>query len=282
MDNNQSRLKPIIKWAGGKRQILPELLTYFPLEFNNYHEPFVGGASVVMDLWNRGLLRNKHVYLSDIMRPLINLYTIIKNTPQNLINELSNPKYSNTAEAFNRNRTEFNIVKQNDSLQGAALFLYLNRCCFNGMYRENSKGDYNVPFGKQVNPMICNQDCIKSLHTFFSNTLVQVQCVNYLDIEENVQCGDFVYLDPPYYNTFAKYNREAFSEHDQIRLRDFFVRLTAKGCKVALSNSNFDFVKDLYRDIPNVKFFEIKSRRVINCKVESRQSVVTELLVCNY
>ena len=276
------KVKPVVKWAGGKRQILPELLKHFPPHFNDYHEPFIGGASVALELWNRGLLLNKNIYISDIMHPLINLYNNVKNSPEELIQELGDSKYANNAEAYNTHRSLFNDVKGETSIRAAALFLYLNRVCFNGMYRENSRGEYNVPFGKQSNPLICNKDSITALHCFLNNNLVHLTCTSFLSIENNVKPGDFVYMDPPYHNTFTKYNRESFGDQDQTLLRDMFVRLTERGCKVALSNSDFPFVRDLYKDIPGIKIIEISSRRMINCRVESRENVVTELLICNY
>jgi len=281
------KLKPVIKWAGGKRQILPELLKHFPRDFNNYHEPFLGGASVVLHLWNCGLLTNKHIYISDIMHPLVNLYNTIKQNPQRLILELSDSKYSNTAEAYNRHRIEFNKIKretcwEQSNIPEAALFLYLNRICFNGMYRENSRGEFNVPFGKQKNPQICNRDSILDLHNFLVNNHVHLTCSSFLNAENNMKRDDFVYLDPPYYNTFTSYNRESFGKVEQIQLRDFFVRLTDTGCRVALSNSNDPFILELYQNIPNVKIIEIDSKRIINCKVDARGDIVKEILVCNY
>lgn len=153
-------LKPVVKWAGGKRSIMDKILAQFPIEFNDYHEPFVGGASVAMEMTNRQAIKDKRVYISDLMEPLMNVYNVLQDNVEELIQELKRPGYENDKDSFLVKRARFNEVKKNVSenkVECAGLFLYLNRTCYNGMYRENNNGGYNVPFGRQKNPLICNE-----------------------------------------------------------------------------------------------------------------------------
>jgi len=281
-----SILTPIIKWAGGKRQILPILMKHFPRQFGDYFEPFVGGGSVFMELYNGGRLDNKNVYLGDIMIPLINLYQVVLHEPEAFIHELLNGKYTNDRETYNEMRGAFNKVKHlvNDqpNVKMAALFVYLNKTCFNGMYRENSKGEYNIAFGKNNLSKLCDATTVRSLHHFLGLPNVAIQCGHYFDINPKVKSGDFVYLDPPYYGTFTGYNSTKFGEGEQRCLRDFFCLLTQRGVKVALSNSNCGFIRELYETIPGVRLIEIPVKRCINSKSTERGKICSELLIVNY
>uniref|UniRef100_A0A6C0H705 site-specific DNA-methyltransferase (adenine-specific) n=1 Tax=viral metagenome TaxID=1070528 RepID=A0A6C0H705_9ZZZZ len=279
-------LTPIIKWAGGKRQILQILTQHFPIEFGDYFEPFVGGGSVFMELYNQRLLDNKNVYLSDIMIPLINLYQVILRHPEALLKELSNEKYANDRNTYIQLRECFNKLKQlqtyHANVELAALFVYLNKTGFNGMYRENAKGEYNIGFGRNISSTFCNTTTTMNLHSFLLMPNVTIRCGHYLETESLVKPGDFVYLDPPYYGTFTGYNNEKFGEGEQRRLRDYFILLTQRGVKVALSNSDCQFIRELYETIPGVRLIEIPVKRFINSKVTERNKLCTELLVINY
>lgn len=275
-------LKPVIKWAGGKRNIMDQILEHFPTEFNNYHEPFLGGASVVMEMTNRGLLKDKSVYISDLMEPLTNVYSVIRDSVDELIGELKRPNYSNDKESFLIKRTRFNEIKkkiQEHRVECAALFLYLNRTCYNGMYRENNSGGYNIPFGTQKTPLICNGGLLRKVSGWLNQGVTLRNC-GYEEM--TVKNGDFIYMDPPYYGTFTGYNKESFGEREQEKLRDFYKLLSEMGCKVALSNSNHEFIRKIYSDIPSVKFIEIQVKRMINSKADERKNVLTELLIVNY
>lgn len=281
----ETSLKPIVKWAGGKRNIMNSILSYIPGEFSNYHEPFLGGASVVMEMTNRGILIGKKVYMSDLMEPLMNVYAVLQSNVEDLIQELKTGGYTNDKDTFTAKRERFNVVKRNvpeNKVECAALFLYLNRTCFNGMYRENSSGGYNVPFGKQKNPLIYNEELLRRVNTWLRTGEITLRTCGYEETLQNIEAGDFIYMDPPYYGTFTDYNKESFREKEQEKLRDFYRVLTERGCKVAMSNSNHDFIRRLYADIPNVRFIEIPVKRVINSKAEDRKNVLTELLVVNY
>lgn len=289
-------LRPIVKWVGGKRQVMDQIIKNFPAVFNNYHEPFVGGGSVFMELYNSNLLDNKKIYISDILDPLMNLYFIIKHAPDGLINELKKDLYKNDKDVYNMLRIEFNnikkkiieqkrngiVIKENELIYYASLFLYLNKTNFNGIYRENLKGMYNIPFGKQKNPIICNEELIRRLHIFFNNNNIIIKQCDYINCENDIKEGDFVYIDPPYYNTFNNYSNINFKRDEQIKLMEFFKRLTAKGCKIALSNSDDIFIREIYKDILGVKIKEISVRRMVNSDVEGRKELKKELLITNY
>ncbi len=281
----EEQLKPIIKWAGGKRSIMNNLLSYFPKDFNNYHEPFFGGGSVMIELMNRGILKDKNVYISDAMETLINMYKTIQNVSGDLIQELKTNGYTNERETFLTKRERFNVIKQdieNNKIECAALFLYLNRTCFNGMYRENSSGGYNVPFGRQKNPLICNEGLINKLSNLLNNDRIKITQCDYTETLLLMNAGDFVYMDPPYYGTFTDYNKVPFGDAAQVKLRNNFRLLTERGCKVAISNSNHPYIRELYKDVPNVKMIEIPVKRMINSKGNARSEVKCELLIINY
>lgn len=281
------KLKPVIKYAGGKKQIMDILLKEFPTEFNNYHEPFLGGGSVVFELYNRNLLKDKKIFLSDIMTSLMNMYNQIKNNKDDLLEELSDKKYENKLEIFLESRKQFNILKLHskselssyENIKLASLFIYLNKTCFNGLYRENKKGEYNVPFGKQKNPTICNKSGIENLNKFFIENDVNLNCYNYTYIEENIKPGDFIYMDPPYHNTFTDYSKNKFGEEEQKELKEFVDKLTKKGCKVCVSNSNTEFITNLWSDYKIVK---IPVKRLINSKSEGRKEIHYEVLIKNF
>lgn len=280
-------MKPLVKWAGGKRSIMNQILPHFPNEFENYHEPFAGGLSVFAALYNDTRLHGKTCYLSDIMAPLMNVYVTVQTRPEELIAELRDEKYANSADNFALCRERFNALKGSDSLGGAdevelaALFLYLNRTCFNGMYRENSRGLFNVPFGRQSNPTVCNDQLIMEAHRVFAGDSPRVTfwSRNFLDSESRMLPGDLVYMDPPYHDTFTAYTKSTFGEVEQQQVRAMMDRLTTRGCKVIVSNSDTPFVRDLYR---SYRVIDISVKRVINSKASERKTVKSELLIVNY
>jgi len=269
--------KPIIKWAGGKRQVMSQIIKFFPKNICNFYELFVGGGSVFLELLQNEQFNIKKVYINDLMSSLIIMYETIKKNPEFLIDELSKDIYTNNLEAFLKIKEEFNILKskKNHDLKIAAMFIYLNRIGFNGMYRENSKGLYNIPFGKQKNPTICNKTGIKNLSQVLQS--VNISNCTFSDYKiKNISCDDFIYLDPPYHNTFTGYNKNSFDESEQIKLKEYVDKL---GCKVAISNSNTEFIRNLYKDY---NLHEIETKRLINSKKEKRSDIILELLITNY
>jgi DNA adenine methylase len=282
LKNETYHLKPFIKWAGGKRGLLKELLNRVPNNFNNYFEPFVGGGALFFEMKKQRLLDGKQIYLSDKNKELINAYKVIRDNPQKLINELlmfekehSKDFYYYVRELdrnpdFERFRDEYK----------AARFIYLNKTCFNGLYRVNQKGFFNVPMGKYKNPQIYSEELIFSVHEALQNT--NILCCCYTKILEFIKKEDFVYFDPPYHpinktSNFTSYDKDDFLEKDQKELAIVFKRISQMGCFALESNSDTDFIKELYREF----FIDfIKADRYINCKGSNRGKI-QEVLINN-
>jgi DNA adenine methylase len=251
-----SDLKPFIKYCGGKTRLLPYIIENLPTkEFKNYFEPFVGGGSVLFGLKSKDNQYNcnRTYTISDINESLMNCYETIKNNVNSLVNELSKDKYKNEQDNYYNARKRFNEIKFNetlDSVEKAALFIYLNKCGYNGMYRENSKGEFNIPFGKMKNPKICDTSLLRNVNNNLQN--VHVECCEYTSILELVEKDDFVYLDPPYHETFTDYTNNKFGEDEQRKLKEFIDILTEKNVNVMLSNSATDFIKELYKDYKQI------------------------------
>lgn len=277
------RPKPFIKWVGGKRQLLKQFNSmhlYPPEEFDvrkaRYFEPFVGGGAVFFDL-----LPEKS-FLSDLNSELVTTYNIIKNNVDELIISLKQYKYEK--EFFLKIRA-LNPIQLQD-VEVASRFIYLNRTCFNGMYRVNKKGGFNVPFGKYSNPLICDELNLRRVSQVLKN--VEIKCQDYKAILEIAKKGDFVYFDPPYYpinttSSFTSYTKEAFLDKEQIELRDTYLTLHQRGCFVMLSNSDTPFINKIYSEIGKygVKINKVIAGRTINSKASGRGKI-TEVLVTNY
>lgn len=229
-------IKPFVKWVGGKKKLSKQILDRFPKIYNEYYEPFIGGGYIGLSLE-----KSKKKYFSDINDKLIDTYTCIKNNSQELIDELGLEIYKNDKETFIEIRKKFNSGFLN-KVQMSAMFIYLNKCCFNGMYRENSSGGFNVPFGDMKNPLVCDAKNIKNLSKYLKN--VEIDCKSYLDIKP--QRNDLVYFDPPYHNTFSDYNKNGFDEECHKELKKFTDELTKQGVNVIISNSNTEFIQELY------------------------------------
>lgn len=279
--------KPFIKWVGGKRQLLQqfkELGLYPPIDFdpkkNIYFEPFVGGGAVFLDL-----LPEKAI-LSDMNYELVTAYNVIKNKPQELISKLKIHKKNNSKDYFLKLRAQ-NINRLSD-VSIAARFIYLNRTCFNGLYRVNSKGGFNVPYGKYKNPLIVDEENLNKLSQVLKGVTIKHQ--DYQKTIKNAKKGDFVYFDPPYAplsptSSFTSYTKDGFGEYQQIELRDLFYELHKKGCFVMLSNSNSDFINDIYGELikkdKNIKIHRVGANRMINSD-SSKRGKIKEVLIINY
>jgi len=267
--------KPFVKWAGGKRQLLSQLLNCSPLRFDNYYEPFLGGGALFFRLSALGKM--KHACLNDNNRVLIDAYKTIKEEPRALIAELKRGKYKNDKAAFYEIRKE----QPTDLVKATARLIYLNRTAFNGLYRVNSKGQFNVPFGKYKNPKILDEQNILEV----SRALRKVELTN-TDFEvasNSAKRGDFAYFDPPYHplsrtSNFTGYTKENFTERDQERLARKFRDLDGKDCYVMLSNSYSPLILDLYKDF-NIQ--SVDATRMINCKAEGRGKI-KEAIITNY
>jgi DNA adenine methylase len=275
--------KPFVKWVGGKRQLIKQFRDmglYPPEGFDpnkhSYFEPFVGGGAVFFDL-----LPQK-AYLSDMNFDLVTTYNIIKDDVEALIGSLK--KHVHTKEYFLEVRAQ--KVSTLTPLQIASRFIYLNRTCFNGMYRVNSKGEFNVPFGDNKNPLICDEDNLRKVSKALQN--VEITHQDYKEVIKKAKKGDFVYFDPPYHPmsataSFTSYTKESFGAKEQVELRDTFLKLHKKGCFVMLSNSNADFINEIYGELQShgIKVHKVEANRAINSKGDGRGKV-KEVLVTNY
>jgi len=275
--------KPFVKWVGGKRQLLKQfrmMNLYPPEKFdaikNRYFEPFIGGGAVFFDLFP------KRAYLSDLNLELVTTYNVIKDDVESLIKALK--KHTHSKEYFLKMRAQ--KVEKLSLLQIASRFIYLNRAGFNGMYRVNSRGEFNVPFGYHKNPLICDEDNLRKISNALKN--VEIKHQDYKQVLKKAKKGDFVYFDPPYHPlsktaAFTAYTSEGFGEREQVELRDTFLELHKRGCFVMLSNSDAPFINEIYSELKKygVRISKVDAGRAINSKGSGRGKV-KEVLVTNY
>ena len=268
-------LHPVIKWVGGKRQLLHEIKKYIPSGFNRYFEPFIGGGAVFFSLQQNGS------YISDVNEELVNLYCTIKYNAVDLLKDLR--KHQNTKEYFLqiRNLDREKQYKQLSDVQKASRFIYMNRTCFNGLYRVNSKGEFNVPFGAYHNPRIVDEENLLACSELLKQT--EIRCADFSAILDVVQPNDFVYFDPPYIplnatSSFTSYTKDGFDVDMQYRLRDVCNTLHHKDVKFLVSNSDTPLTRELYSEY-NIE--TVFASRAINCKASGRGKI-TEVLIRNY
>ena len=259
------KAQPFVKWAGGKRSLLPTLKKHFPDKFKIYWEPFLGGGAVFFDM------AKKNSRISDLNEELIITYLAIKTDVKNVIGLLKKHKKKHCREYFLKIRAQHNLK---NPLTIAARMLYLNKTCFNGLYRVNRKGEFNNSFGSYKNPDIVQESNLKAC-----NKLLQGIDMKYQGYEKiKPKKGDFVYLDPPYHDTFIGYNPDVFDEQCQLELKDFCDGLTKKGVKFMLSNSDTDFIKEQYKDY---RIRIVTTTRNINPNAKNRKNT-KEVLITNY
>ncbi len=277
--------KPFVKWVGGKGKLIPELIKLTPSKINNYYEAFVGGGALFYELSNQGLIKDS--YINDINQKLITCYQTIKQNSDSLIGILKKIEKEYKILATDNQKKYFYKIRHDynqnslDNLTTSAYLIFLNKTCFNGMYRENSKGEYNIPFGDQPNPTICDENNIKAVSEVLKPTIIT--SYSFKKSIKTSKKGDFIYFDPPYYPltstaNFTSYSKNNFSAKEQIKLFNVFKTLTLKGCYVMLSNSNTDFIKNMYQKF---NIHEVYSARSINSKGEKRGKV-KELVITNY
>lgn len=277
----KNKPKPFLKWVGGKKQLLNELNKNSPKNFNRYFEPFVGGGAFYFEL------QPKPAYINDINEVLMSAYKNIKShLPQVLkhLKELASA-YENFTEEdkkfmFYDIRKKFNQI-DNKEISKTAYLIFLNKTSYNGMYRENSKGEYNIPYGKYKNPLIYDKENL----TIVSKTLKDTTISSFpfeIAVDEATK-GDFIYFDPPYYpinktSNFTSYSENGFNEFDQLKLKQVVDEKTAKGVKIMLSNSYTPFIRTLYKDYKQITVY---ANRSINCKASGRGKI-KELIILNY
>jgi DNA adenine methylase len=297
-------VRPLLKWAGGKRQLLPELRPFYPPSFARYFEPFLGSGAVFLDLHNAGLLDGREVHLSDINADVIGCYLAVRDGVEAVIAALGRHERSyraGGAEHFYRVRDrEFNPARREIHASGdpaaaytpdlAAMLIFLNRTGFNGLFRVNARGGFNVPHGRNVNPRICDGDNLRGWSGLLRRRGLHLGVCGFEIALERAGRGDFVYLDPPYAPLsgtarFTSYTASGFDGNEQKRLQREVLRLTARGASVLLSNSAAPQIRALYaRDRRAVKAglqaSTVAARRAINSRAASR-GPVPEYLITN-
>lgn len=272
---NFIKSKPFIKWAGGKQKLIENLINLMPLEYDNYFEPFVGGGALFFRV------KPNSAYLLDYNDELINLYQVVKNNTHQLIEDLrkhkNNKEYYYKIRNLDRNKNYSKLSK----IEKASRFIYLNKTCYNGLYRVNSKGEFNVPFGNYKNPKIVDEETLMACAKTLKNA--NLICGDFEIIKNYVKENDFVYFDPPYMpinstSSFTNYTNNGFDKEEQKRLKRFFDYLTDKNVYCMLSNSYTDFIINLYHAY---RIHIVKAPRAINCKSEGRGKI-KEVVITNY
>jgi len=299
--------KPFLKWAGGKSQLIPELSSRLPKDILNtgiidsYIEPFVGGGAFFFYLKSRFQINNS--YLFDINRELIVGYKVIQNDPKELINHLKileieytskneeerKSYYYTIRDRYNSQVNSFDYINYNTSwIERASHMIFLNRTCFNGLFRQNRNGEFNVPHGRYKNPKICDKENIRKVNLALKNT--EIICGDFSDSLKYVNNNSLVYFDPPYRpltktSSFTSYSKEEFTDDDQIRLSKFYKELDEKGAYLILSNSDpknedtkDDFFDNLYKGFTIER---VNAKRIINCDPNKRGEI-KELIIRNY
>jgi len=281
--NPLSEAKPFLKWVGGKGQLLRSYSEYFPKDgqYNRYFEPFLGGGAVFYSL------KPSQAHLNDLNIDLINTYKIVKKDVGGLIRELKKlekayiPLSELDREEFYYKKVREEYNKSNNTLKKSAYLIFMNKTGYNGMYRVNASGDYNIPFGKYKNPTILNENNLLRVSELLSG--VRLTSLDFIEAVKSAKKGDFVYLDPPYHPldnapSFTSYSKDDFGEKDQLRVAELFRDLDNRGCKVMLSNSYTDFIKELY---DGYRQDAMEANRSINSKAKGRGKI-KELIILNY
>lgn len=269
---------PVVKWVGGKRQLLDVLTPLLPKRITLYYEPFVGGGAMLFNL------QPQRAYVNDINNDLICVYNVIRSNVEELIDKLS--EYKNESEFFysirdlDRNKEKYEALSD---VQKAARILYLNKTCFNGLYRVNNAGEFNSPFGNYKNPNIVNAPVLRAVSSYLNSADVHLTSLDYSEVLKDVPKGAFVYLDPPYdpvssTSNFTGYSKGGFSQDEQIRLRQCCDELDARGVKFMLSNSSTEFIREQYS---NYKIITVQAKRAIN-SVAAKRGDVDEVVIRNY
>ncbi len=277
------RPSPFVKWAGGKGQLLSQFQPHFPAHFERYIEPFVGGGAVFFHLYNQGRLPEKEVILIDHVEELINGYRVVQSQVEALIEELERHEpHKLDADYYYRVRAwdRHPEYGQHSDVERAARFLFLNRTCYNGLYRVNRKGQFNVPFGRHNNPRVCNAGNLRAASLALQGATLELG--DFRRCLEWAGPGDLIYLDPPYHplsdtSSFTSYTPVAFGVEDQRRLADLFRELDGRGCQVMLSNSCTPLIRELYKGYTQI---EVRAIRAISSKGDGR-GAIPELLVLN-
>lgn len=272
---------PLLKWAGGKGQLLEQYRAFFPARVETYYEPFVGSAAVFFYLQAQGFARR--YVLSDVNADLINVYHVVRDDLENLLVLLAKHQARHSAEHFYAVRAMDRDSRWKDTpaVVRAARMIYLNKTCYNGLWRVNSRGYFNAPMGRYKNPTILDEPRLRAASAALQ--CAEVVVCDFKAAVQEAQTGDFVYFDPPYHPVsatanFTSYAKDDFGVEDQQALAQVFHDLHARGCQVMLSNSDTALIRDLYRDF---RIETVYARRLINSRAEKR-GPITEVVVLNY
>ena len=274
--------KPFVKWAGGKRQLIPILNENLPKRFGEYYEPFLGGGALLFHVMSKH--PHQDCSISDLNSDLVLTYTVIRDKVEDLIASLK--KHAKSYEKDSKSYYySVRASHPRSAIEKASRLLFLNRTCFNGLYRVNSKGKFNVPLGRYANPNIVNADNLYAVSKILNSNPVQIRCRDFESILDDVKSGDLVYFDPPYQPVsktanFTSYTNKDFTHEDLARLFRLCEKLNEMGCKVLLSNSHSDVVSEMFSEKPwNVA--KIEANRSINSNSKNRKGHY-ELLIKNY
>ena len=271
---------PVLKWAGGKRQLLKDIKKHIPEKFSTYYEPFLGGGAVLFEL------QPSKAVVNDINEELMNVYLVIRDHNEELIEELKKHERKNSEEYYyeirelDRDKRKY---EQLSNIEKAARIIYLNKTCYNGLFRVNSQGQFNVPYGRYKNPDIVNEVTLRAVSNYFNKAKITFKWGDFEEAVKGAREGSFVYFDPPYdpvsdTSSFTGYDINGFDKEEQLRLKELCDKLNKKGVKFLLSNSATDFILDLYKDY-NITI--VQANRAINSKADKRGKV-DEVLVKNY
>ncbi|AFY70151.1 DNA adenine methylase [Thalassoporum mexicanum PCC 7367] len=272
--------KPFLKWAGGKRQLIAKIQEFIPASFNTYFEPFVGGGAVLFDL------QPTQVVINDRNAELINCYRVIKDSVEALITQLELHKAQNTKDYYYQIRQldrQSSFSLEHDNIARAARIIYLNKTCYNGLFRVNSRGQFNVPFGKYAAPAIVEPEVLRAVSAYLNQNQVTIVNTDFADALAQARSGDFVYFDPPYdpvsdTASFTKYGASGFGREEQTRLREVFGQLDRCGCKLLLSNAQTEFIQELYQGFSCAV---VSATRSINSNTKKRGRI-NEVLISNF
>lgn len=272
-------VSPVVKWVGGKRQLITELSAYLPKDgFTKYYEPFLGGAAMLFHL------QPKKAVVNDVNADLINMYQVIKNNVDELIEELGT--HSNDEQHFYEVRDwdrDKELFDAKSNIEKAARLIYLNKTCYNGLFRVNNAGEFNTPFGHYVNPGIVNAPVLKAVSKYFQDNEITFLNGDFSTTLKNVSKTSFVYFDPPYdpisdSSSFTGYSKGGFGREQQEALKKVCDELSSKNVKFMLSNSSTAFIRELYKDY---QIHTVQAKRSVN-SIASRRGLVDEVVVTNY
>jgi DNA adenine methylase len=278
MDDGSGPLRPFLKWAGGKRQLLPEIRKLLPKNIRDltYYEPFLGAGALLFDLLpERGVINDHNA-------DLMTCYRVLRERPGGLIARLKEHGENHNRDYYYRIRDA--VPGEGDETERAARLIYLNKTCYNGLYRVNSRGLFNVPCGRYKKPAICEEGVLWAVHCYLRNQGLRIMTGDFAEAVREADRASFVYFDPPYHQpektSFTAYQAGGFGEAEQIRLRDTCLALTKRGVPCLLSNADTPFIREIYRD-RSLEIFTVPAKRIINSRAAGR-GAVREVLIKNY